>query len=740
MPPFVKNFTSAVLGSSFLVAFSLSSAVVAAQQSAPLQAIDDDGIDRQSRHVPVPRQKVSAIPTPRKLDFQQASVRIPAASAKPSGTPLPRTKPGALIALPSEYTTGLLSKDDLKHYTRAFNSLSKRHWQQAISEAEKATYQLPAKYIRWSYVRAYKGGASFDDITSFVVDNPHWPYRETLMRRAEQALVIPVPVERTISWFADRTPTTGMGMLRYGEALIADGQTEKGIEWIKTAWIEGSFSEKHEKQFLKDHKSILSTDLHEARLDRLLWDRKPVDAIRMLSLVSKNTKKLAVARIRLMRMAKNVDGALAQIPKNLMNDPGLQFERAKWRRRKGKHDEAQEILLQFGDDAPRPEKWWTERHIQARKLLRMGHISDAYHLVSKHGLKSGGKYAEAEWMSGWISLRFLHDYKIAQKHFKRLYNNVSFPISRARGAYWLGRTNAILKDEKSARYWYSEAIKYSSTFYGQVALNELGYTDMPAIRKTRNPGRETITRLENNELVMVAKHLAELGHARKARPFLLRLTEQAKQTEEYVYLAKLAEEIGRQDYAVTVAKRASQLGTELTDIAWPTTTTLPDNPPIEVPLILAITRQESAFAEDAISHAGARGLMQLMPATARAVSRRLKVPYTKSRLTSDPAYNTLLGSTYLGRLIDNYDGSYILAIASYNAGSSRVRQWISEWGDPRTGDIDVIDWIELIPFSETRNYVQRVLENLQVYRQLLGNTGYRMVQIDEDLTRGSPTF
>ncbi|MCG8490438.1 MAG: lytic transglycosylase domain-containing protein [Sneathiellales bacterium] len=704
----------------------------------PVFQDEDNDIDRESYRTPVPRIKKTAVPKPRKQPVRSASLSVPGPLT--SKVPTPRIRPAGLFTLPSDYSTGLLSKRDLAIYQKAFSEMSKRRWQSALKTADKASYKLPGKYILWNWLRTYKGGASFEQITTFVFDNPDWPYRETLMRRAEEALVNPVSKERTLAWFADRTPVTGMGMLRYGEALIANGEKAKGEEWIRTAWVEGSFSAGLEKKFLKSHKTRLTKDLHEARLNRLLWDRKPVDAIRMLDRVSKNKKRIAIARIRLMRMSKNVDAALRQIPKHLQNDPGLMFERTKWRRRKGKHEGAQEILLKQDSSAPRPDKWWLERQIQARKLLRKGHISEAYHLVSNHGLKSGGKFAQAEYLSGWISLRFLHDYAVAKKHFERLYNNVSFPISRSRGAYWLGRTHAILNEKKEAEYWYTEATKYPSTFYGQVALNELGHTDMPPIYKTAPARAETKIRLDNAEMVLIVKHLAELGQAKRSRPFLIKLTEQAENKPEYAYYARLATEIGRPDYAVTVAKRASQLGTELTDISWPTTTALPPSPAIEVPLILAITRQESAFATDAVSRAGARGLMQLMPATARSVSRKLKMSYSKAKLTENPEYNTLLGSTYLGGLINKFDGSYILAIASYNAGASRVNRWIREWGDPRTGDIDVIDWIELIPFSETRNYVQRVLENLQMYRQLLGNTGYRMVQIDADLMRGRPTF
>jgi len=702
-----------------------------------LTIIEEDDIDRYSRKPQQSSISVKPVPVPRTLPEEQASLSSFVITAP---FPTPRSRPESLMLPPPPFATGLLNNADRKHYYAAFKALKARNWRKARSHAEKATYTLPAKYIQWSWLRTYKGGASFDDITLFMIDNPDWPYRQTLMRRAEEALVNPVSIERTLSWFADTTPLTGMGMLRYGEALIANGDILKGAQWIRTAWKEGNFSKKHEKKIKKKHKKILSTSDHEERLNRLLWDKRAVDAIRLLDYVSNTQKKLAIARIRLMRMSKNVDAALAQIPTSDLNHPGLMYERAKWRRRKGKHEGAREILLKQDETAPRADKWWLERQIQARKLLRLGHISEAYQLVSKHGLEPGGKFAAAEWEAGWIALRFLHDYDIALKHFKRLYNNVSYPISRSRGAYWIGRTYTAMKDAKSADYWFGEASSYASTFYGQVAMKEMDQNFLPTIRVSTKPKSAIISKADKSELVKIVKHLAELGESKRARPFLLKLTEQAASLEEHAYIGTLAHEIDRPDYAIAVAKRASQLGTELTHISWPTTSHAPENPPIELPLILAITRQESAFAADAISPVGARGLMQLMPATARSVSKKLKISYSKNKLTSQPDYNTLLGSTYLGGLIRRFDGSYIMAIASYNAGSSRVRQWTKEWGDPRKGEIDIIDWIELIPFRETRNYVQRVMENLQVYRQLLRKSGYRTVQIGNDLKRGHSTF
>ncbi|OUR75685.1 hypothetical protein A9Q83_16935 [Alphaproteobacteria bacterium 46_93_T64] len=721
---------------------------IAPAHSMTLDVIEDDDIDRHAsiptptirKQVPLPRIRAlrQVNQTPKAATKSEVSHNIVVAMTTSSvNIPRPIRRPAGIMLPPPPYSTGLISKNDRVHYLRAFKEVKKRNWRRALAYAKKATYSLPEKYIRWSWLRRYKGGASFEEITSFVIDNPDWPYRATLMRRAEEALINPISKDLTLAWFADRTPLTGMGMMRYGEALLENGETSKGQEWIKTAWAEGNFSKGLEKKFLKRHKKLLIREDHELRLDRLLWDRRTVDAIRLLERVSTEKKRLAIARIRLMRMKGNVDAAIRQVPKAAHSDPGFMFDRIKWRRRKGMHEEARDLLLKVGNSTPYPEIWWREREIQARKLLRLGHISQAYRLSAKHGMTSGGKFASAEWLSGWISLRFLHDYEVALTHFTRLYDNVTYPISRARGAYWVGRTYAAMKDKNSAAYWYEEASKYGSTFYGQVAMSELDLKQAPDLKRNSSTGMAAKLRLDNHEQVMVIRHLAELGQEKWARPFLLKLTEDAAKKDDYVYLGQLARDIGRPDYSVAVAKRASQLGTELPDTSWPTHSFSPANPAIEKALIMAITRQESAFATDAISPAGARGLMQLMPRTARAVSKRLKLPYSKSNLIRDPEYNTLLGSTYLGGLIDRHDGSYILAIASYNAGSSRVRSWIKDWGDPRRGDINTLDWIELIPFSETRNYVQRVMENLQVYRQLVGDGQYRVVQIGTDLARGN---
>jgi len=677
-----------------------------------------------SELVPLPRQK------PAKTVSALLQVALP---------PLPQKRPNGLQLPPHPLATGLLSNADLKLYRQAFAAASDRNWKKARKLTFGATYRLPAKIVDWRWMTAYRTTASFDVISSFIEQNPDWPKQTTLQRRAEEALVKPVDMARLLSWFESRPPITGIGMFRYGEALIGAGQKPEGEGWIKKAWSVGNFPKKLERHILKGHQDLLTLADHEKRLDHLLWERSATAATRMLPYVSKGQKKLAVARIRLMKMAGNVDAAVKSVPKELQNDPSLIFERAKWRRRKSLNNGSRDLLLQVDDTVPRAEKWWLERHIQARKLLAKGHITEAYKLVSQHGMKEGGDFATAEWLSGWIALRFLGDYDVATKHFVRLFENVSFPISRARGAYWIGRAQSALLEDEKADFWFEIAARHYTTYYGQMALHELGKRRLPLIPETNTPDSSVQTAYATDERVMVIRHLAELGKSKWAKPFFLGMAEGVDRPAEYTYLAALATEIGRPDYAISIAKRAHQLGTDLTEINWPTKSVELDNPAIELPLILAITRQESAFAIGAISGAGARGLMQLMPATAKSMSKKLDVRYSKSMLTEDANYNTLLGSSYLGRLINSYNGSYVLAIASYNAGPSRVRSWIKEWGDPRTGEIDMVDWIELIPISETRNYVQRVIENLQVYRQRLNPNQLSLLQIAEDINRGSET-
>lgn len=724
-----KNIAIGFLAASLIYSPSLGGAT---GKSLPLQ--EDTQIDRASVALPTKAGRSNFVPTPRQKPEigDLALLNIPSA-------PVPKTRPVGIALPPHPLATGLLSKKDQIIYKQAFALASERKWKEARRMARRAEYKLPAKIIDWRWMTAYRNKASFELISDFIDQNPDWPRQSTLQRRAEQALVDPVPADRTIFWFSSREPLTGIGMLRYGEALIETGKIAKGEKLVRRAWRLGDFPKGVERATLKNFQQLLTTEDHDSRLEHLLWERKATAATRMLPYASKGMSKLAVARIQLMTKKGNVDNAIRNVPSELQNNPGLIFERAKWRRQKSLHEESQELLLQMDATVPRAEKWWRERHLQARKLMAKGHITDAYKLVSQHGLTKGGDFATAEWLSGWISLQFLGDPVIARQHFVQMYENVGYPISRARAAYWIGRADTSAREDALAQYWYEVAAQHYTTYYGQMANFELGRNQLPAIPKLDGISPRIKKAYDTDERTLIIRHLAELNKSKWAKYFLLEMAETAEAADGYKYLAKLANDIGRPDYAISVTKRASQRGTELTEINWPTNGAQAEQAPIEQALVFAIMRQESAFASDAISSAGARGLMQLMPATAKYVSKSLNVSYSKYQLTEDPNYNALLGSSYLSGLIDEFNGSYVLAIASYNAGPRNVHKWIETWGDPRTGEIDMIDWIEFIPFSETRNYVQRVIENLQIYRQRLAVKQTKNMTIYQDLNRGTAT-
>jgi soluble lytic murein transglycosylase len=306
------------------------------------------------------------------------------------------------------------------------------------------------------------------------------------------------------------------------------------------------------------------------------------------------------------------------------------------------------------------------------------------------------------------------------------------PISVARGAYWAGRAAEAKGDPASTR-WYTAAAKHQATYYGQLAAFRMGNSAPPKLVPEPTPSKQEIAAFDKKEIVRAARMLDQLGERDRMKPFVLRLSDLAKSPTEHALAARLAEEMGRLDLSVSLAKRASYVGVPLMQHGYPVLQ-MDRGGLAEKPLVLAMTRQESAFDVAAVSRAGARGLMQLMPTTAKEVAKQQGLPYNADRLLSDPTYNLTLGRAFLDGLLERFSGSYVLSVAAYNAGPARVWQWVQQFGDPREPNVDVIDWIELIPFNETRSYVQRVLENLQVYRVRLGDTQLAF-SLHEDLRR-----
>lgn len=620
-----------------------------------------------------------------------------------------------------------LGPSDARYAKAAFKLIKKNKWTQAAKQVRRISDPLLKKTFTWLDMSRPDGNAKFDDIAAFLDTHPNWPKSWKLRRRAEEAMTVAIAPEKVLGWFSDKEPVSVDGEMRLIAALFDFDRNDEARALVKNVWINGDFGRVQEKAFYRRYRKLLTGDDHWARLDRLLWDGRYSASRRMLWKFKGLKRKLAEARFMLRHRRGNVDRAIARIPQSARSDPGLVYERVRWRHKKGRDEGALDLLLQVTGPVPRPDLWWRQRGALARWALRKGRITDAYRLASNHGLdhRHPAQYAAAEWLSGWIALRFLNDNQVAYDHFTRMFASVTMPVSSARGAYWSARAAEALGRTRDAKAWHTIAARYPATFYGQISHAELTPGAPILLGQGRAPDGADRLRFEAHELVRVVRMLALLDQQEHMRPFIEHLAAQEDTESWRTLAANLAVSVGRNDIGLKVAKRARRDGQDLGPAAFPVLSPPPlpkryGAPPPEAPLVLAIIRQESAFQTTAKSRAGARGLMQLLPRTAHRVSRKLRLPYARRKLTENPDYNMIIGQAYIGDLLEQFDGTAILAVAAYNAGPSRARAWIQQFGDPRSPDVDPIDWIESIPFDETRNYVQRVLEGLHVYRMQLG--------------------
>jgi soluble lytic murein transglycosylase len=592
-------------------------------------------------------------------------------------------------------------------------------WALAYTRARQSHDQLALKVVRWLDYTHAKLDGKFADIASFVEQNPDWPLQKTLQRRVEEALAGESD-DTAAHWLHRHPPISGAGKVRAAEIEIDKGDAAAGTAALRKAWIEGDFTLAEERALLARFSAMLRPDDHWQRLDRLLWDGQTEAAHRLLPLASADQRKLVEARLALAADAPKAGTLVAEVPEKLRSDPGLAFEEARWWRKKNNDDNAARLLLAHADNPLHPAAWWSERLLVARRLLAAGNIDVAERLVQQPETAGGKIDAEAEFLSGYIALRYRKDPGQAFDDFAHMLAHVTSPYAKARAAYWGGRAAAAAGKLDLATKWYAAGAENYATFYGQLAAHQLGKDAPP--QPVPEPRADAVARAKFNaeELVGAAQLFLAAGDYGHARTFLNCLADKAKTPLDFAMLASLAEAHGRIDLAIGMARRAIDAGMPLMVHGYPVTV-LPGGGITERPLLLAIVRQESAFATDAMSRVGARGLMQLMPATAAGIASKLQLPFSLARLTTDGLYNVTLGRSYVERLLDDFGGSYALAIAAYNAGPGRVRQWLHEFGDPRGADLNTVDWIEMIPFAETRAYVQRVLENLQIYRGQSGD-------------------
>lgn len=665
----------------------------------------------------------------------------PEAKAKPSAKPAP-TKPTATKPTPAKATPPADAKQKAKAAVvpvaaasaavaaKSAVAISSEAYYRAALLGLDAGKPLPAnpppstdplldKVLKWASLVKGLGGAGFEDVAQFLKEHPDWPGQNPLRRRAEDFLLTEPSDSFIVQWFDANPPQGREARQRYADGLAVVGRAADAATWLRRSWAEDSFAPSEEVTFATRYADILRPEDHRARADRALSRDGNDTAQRVLTRLSPADQAAVTARLSI-RSGTDPDTVLGRVDKTTAADSGVIFDAVRAYRRAGKDDAARTLLAQKVDATQRPDLWWTERDLQIRRLLREGSPDTAYRLARDHGLPPGTpEFADAEFLAGLIALRWQKQPSVAFGHFQALIKNSRTPPSQSRGAFWAARAALAQGQDAEAKQWLMRAAAYPAAFYGQLATALLGET-VPG----RLPPETLLTgadkqKFDSLELVRVVRRLTDIGLPEKSDPFLFRLAEGG--AERASGAAQLAYSLGRTETSVLIARRVYRDGTLLAESGYPILPqALPTAP--EPALVHAIIRQESNYSPTAVSKVGARGLMQLMPATAKQVAGRLGLSHTDGRLTAEPSYNIQLGQAYLATVLDQFNGDYALAIASYNAGPGRVRQWLRDYGDPGTDIEGWLTWIEQIPFSETRNYVQRVLEGVAVYRDRLRHT------------------
>lgn len=587
----------------------------------------------------------------------------------------------------------------------------------------------------WAAIRLQPRRAGLERLRAFQSAHGDWPSAKWVERRIEESLYGDRKDARAVlAAFRNREPETTFGEIALARAELAQGGPEAAAARVRRLWREEDLSGPLEQAIERDFAALLTSADHKARSDRLFYNEKY--AASLAAAKAAGAEALSIANARAVAGTKRFDALVAALPKDARNDPTLIFARGQALANAEKYAEAAKAFAA----APRDpallvdgDSWWQERRAVARKLLDRGDAATAYATAAAGGAKAASGKVESAFLAGWIALRHLsgsrEDAQRAKAHFDAAAAAATTPTSIARAAYWQGRAAETLGEGSAAQAAYDVAAQRPSTFYGQLAAAKLG-RDRPKLR-------QATPATQDNDFTTAFRALYDAGERSLATPLAL---DAAKAGGRDGDLAALSDWIGRRRDARTalaIGKAALVAGGALDETAFPTYgvpayNAVPNS--AEPAVVYSIARQESAFQPEVVSPAGAKGLMQMLDSTARETAKRAGLPFEERRMLTDPAFNAQLGAAHLGTLLTSQKGSYVLAFAAYNAGPGRVKEWLQAYGDPREPSVDAIDWIERIPLTETRDYVQKTIENLQIYRLRLGDRD--AMSIDADLKRG----
>ena len=638
---------------------------------------------------------------------------------------IPPSKP--LLLGFSETSSTILKDKDFSLAKKTFAYVKRKSWNSAFKTANKSSDPLLLKIVTWMYLKESNNSSTFRDYRKFIDQNQNWPRISRLRYLAEHKINYKdLSAIEVINFFKDEKPSSGYGYIRLGEAYIISGNTTLGVPFIKKGLTTAKLSKSDLRYLSKKYKNFLTSEDFIKRADYMAWESDYWELNRTVRYLPKGYKELYHARFALMTRSYGVDSAISKVPARFKNDIGLQFDRMKWRRKRGRYDSALEIINQNQNDPTlliKPESWFEQKFIIARKKIDEKKYADAYELLANHGVLEVSSLAKAEWHLGWLALSFLDKPEVAIEHFKKMYNAVGYPISKSRGAYWIGRGYEKINNLNEASKWFKIAGEFNATFYGQLSASKIG-TKKIKISNQYSLDTQEYKKFLKTELARAAILLYELKHSSDAKDIIKHFGGEDSKLELRILAGALSQQIERFDYAIQISKQASYEGISLLELNYPTIETpkvVANKEILDSPYILALIRQESEFDASANSWVGARGLMQIMPATGKILDKRTKLGYSIQKLTTDEYYNIKLGSYYITELYENFGNNIYLALAAYNAGPHRVSRWLKKYGDPRKNEIDTIDFLEHIRFEETRNYVQRVIENIHVYKYILEN-------------------
>ena len=591
-------------------------------------------------------------------------------------------------------------------------------WQNVETLSENVNEPAAKTFVTWMKLR--EGIGSFEDYFLFLTHHKDWPGLRMVSIKGESKITEEIPPEKVVEYFEHFSTSTGYGSMRLIKAYVRLKDNESAKKELVHAWTKLSINKSEFEFFLKKNSEI-TKPLINTRIDFLLWNGMVGDANLLLPYLSKDRQRLVRARLALLKQDYGVDLLIKNIPANLKSDAGLAYDRFLWRAKKGRSNDAIDILKQqslSGSNLKYPNKWSRKRRDYVRQAMRDNQPELAYFLASNHFLTSGSDYADLEWLAGYISLRKLKKPAQAIAHLNNFLNAVKTPISLGRAGYWLGRAYETSDNKQLADYYYRLGAQYQISFYGQLSAERIGAKfDRSLVLEEANPVT-SLKFFESSDIFRIALLLYHSGEVILAKRFFLHFAIYLN-TNDHRQLATYLLNIESDFLALSLAKQAASYGKVYSEAYFPLHKLANSNWKIDGDILLAVARRESEFNPKARSSAGARGLMQIMPATAKQLTSNLGYKYSLDRLGSDWQYNLELGAEYLDHLLQRYDGSLLLSFGAYNAGPTRMDKWIKRYGDPRNNNTNFVDWIEHIPFNETRNYIMRVLEGVLVYRAKL---------------------